>query len=191
MQSSWGVGSLWLLAFRHCWEVAWVERETYSTGLSQAGSSIPHVMFSSGFQAPVVVVFCQTALYGRWVGFYEEWKSADKTKEEAPVSSSCLLKPTDGVGKEGGLTRSSGKAESRKSTSKQRLGRGQKQCQVQREMERGKPELPAPSLTKRAVSGNRGKSGGWLKQTHCREEEVREIWGKENSLQLKEKKKKK
>lgn len=91
------------------------------------------------------------------------------------MSSFCLLKPTDGVGKGGGLTRSGGKAESRKSTSKQRLIRGQKQCQVQREMERGKPELPAPSLTKTAALGTRGKSGGWLKRTHGREEEVREI----------------
>lgn len=57
------------------------------------------------------------------------------------MSSSRLLKPTDGAGKGGGLTQSSGKAESRKSTSKQRLSRGQEQCQVQREMERGKPEL--------------------------------------------------
>ena len=97
------------------------------------------------------------------------------------MSSSRLLKPTDGVGKGGGLTRSSGKAESRKSTSKQRLSRGQKQCQVQREMERGKPELPAPSLTKKAVLGTRGKSGGWLKWTHCRQK-IREICGKENPL---------
>jgi len=103
------------------------------------------------------------------------------------VSSSHLLKPTDGVGKGGGLTWSGGKAESRKSTSKQRLSRGQKKCQVQREMERGKLELPAPSLTKRAVSGTRGKSGGWLKWTHCREK-VREIREKENSLWLQKKK---
>lgn len=63
------------------------------------------------------------------------------------MSSSHLLKPTDGAGKGGGLAQSGGKAESRKSTSKQRLSRGQEQCQVQREMERGKPELPATSLT--------------------------------------------
>lgn len=105
-----------------------------------------------------------------------------RQKKEVPVSSSRSLKPTDGVGKGGGLTRSGGKAESRKSTSKQKLSRGQKQCQVQREMERGKPELPAPSLTKTAGPGTRGKSGGWLKRTRCREEEVREIREKENSL---------
>lgn len=96
------------------------------------------------------------------------------------MSSSRLLKPTDGAGKGGGLTQSSGKAESRKSTSKQRLSRGQEQCQVQREMEKGKPELPATSLTKRAVSGTRGKRGGWLKWTHHREK-IREMWKKENS----------
>lgn len=92
------------------------------------------------------------------------------------MSPSHLLKPTDGVGRGGGLTRSGGKAESRESTSKRRLSRGQQQCQVQREMERGKPELRVPLLTKRAVSGTRGKSGGRLKGTHKRETEAGKIW---------------
>lgn len=103
MQSSWGAGKMWLPAFRHCCEVAWVKCETYSTGLSHAASSVPHVTFSSVFQASAAVAFCQTVLCGRWVGFYEKWKHADKTKEEVPVSSSRLLKPTDGVGKGGGF----------------------------------------------------------------------------------------
>lgn len=142
------------------------------------------VWYSAVFPGFAVVVCCRAVLCGRWVGFYEKWKPADKTKEEVPVSSSHLLKPTDGVGKGGGLTRSGGKAESRKSTSKQRLSRGQKQCQVQREMERGKPELPAPSLTKRPVLGTGGKSEGWLKRTHC-SEKTREIWEKEIHCDLK------
>lgn len=72
MQSSWGVGSMWLLAFRCLCEVARVEREIYSTGLSHAASSVPRATFSSGFQASAVIAFCQTVLCERWLGFYEK-----------------------------------------------------------------------------------------------------------------------
>lgn len=161
--------------------------ETCSDSLCHAAGGVPGVMFSRGFQASPVVGFCQTVLCGRWVGFYEKWKGADKTKTGVPASSSPLLKPTDGVGRGGGLTQSSGNAESRESTSKRRLSRGQQRCQVQREMKRGKPELCAPCLTKAAVLGTRGKSGGRLKWIHGRQAEDVEIWQKEILLWQKRK----
>lgn len=156
--------------------------KTCSDSLCHATGGIPGMTSSRGFQSSPVVGFCQTVLCGRWVGFYEKRKSADKTKTGVPLSFSPLLKPTDGVGREGGLTRSSGNAEGKESTSKRRLSRGQQWCQVQREMKRGKPELCAPCQTKTAVSGTKGKSGSWLEWTHGRQAEDAGIWQKEFSL---------